>query len=215
MVPIKEAHSWVRGVRKERQRCVCGGRGHAWRRRQYFSMTWILCLCYSLCAGCVRGDFSQRHNEVQTKRRVFYHNYTFHLPAAALNVPRWPAMHTRHSFFRDSCTDPLRRRPRLGCMALIDSWLSIVPLYLFQSLPFTFAGLLIIYLDMLPVNAYKSAVLGSWRQMNGNQAQHEGSPHGQKAPDQKILQRSLGFAEHCSQLANLISFFWKYRWDAT
>lgn len=29
-----------------------------------FSMTWILCLCYSLCAGCVGGEFSQRHNEV-------------------------------------------------------------------------------------------------------------------------------------------------------
>lgn len=189
MVPIKEAHSWVRGVRKERQWCVCGGRGHAWRQRQ-FSMTWILCLCSSLCAGCVRGEFSQRHNEVQTKRRVFYHNYTFHLPAAALNVPCWPAMHTKHLFLHDSCADPLRRRPRLGCMALIDSWLSTVPLYLFQSRPFTFAGLLIIYPDMLLVNAYKSVVLGSWQQMNGIQARHEGSPDGQKPPDQKILLRS-------------------------
>lgn len=105
MVPIKEAHSWVRGVRKERQRCVCGGRGRACRRRP-FSTTWILCLCCSLCAGCVGGKFSPRHNEVQTKRRVFYHNSTFRLPAAAaLNVPSWPAMHTEHSFLPDSRTE--------------------------------------------------------------------------------------------------------------
>lgn len=74
-------------------------------------------------------------------------------------------------------------------MALIDSWLSAVPLYLFQSLPFTFAGLLIIYPDMLPVNIYKSAALGPWQQMNCNQARHQGSPDGQKPPDQKILLR--------------------------
>lgn len=90
------------------------------------------------------------------------------------------------------CTQSIHFYPtralRLGCMALIDSWLSSVPLYLFQSRPFTFTGLLIIYLDILLV---KSAVLGSWQAGEWHpNSKHEGSSDGQKPPDQTTLQRS-------------------------
>lgn len=102
--------------------------------------------------------------------------------AAALNVPP-PACNAHITFIltrlvRWSASPAADTR--LGCTALIDSWLSCVPLYLFQSRPFTFTGLLIIYQDMFLVNTHKSAVLGSWQQMNSLQTPHEGSPNGQK-----------------------------------
>lgn len=44
---------------------------------------------------------------------------------------------------------------------LIDSWLSSMPLYLFQSWPFTFPAILLIYLDTSFVYKHKSATLKS------------------------------------------------------
>lgn len=100
--------------------------------------------------------------------------------AAALKVPCRPAMHTKRLTRPVHWSASPAADTRLGCTALIDSWLSSVPLYLFQSRPFTFAVLLIIYPDMLLVNTHKCAVLGSWQQMNSLQTLHEGSPSGQR-----------------------------------
>lgn len=123
-------------------------------------------VCITLSAEDVLElEISQRHNEMEKKRRVFFHNYTFHLSSAGLNAPCWAVMHAKHLFFLMDVTPLLIRWPRadmrLGCIALIDFWLSSMPLYLFQSWPFTFTALLIIYRDMFSVNVHKSAVLDS------------------------------------------------------
>lgn len=108
------------------------------------------------------------HKDTMRWRRkggYFFYNYTFHFSSAGLNAPCWAVMHTKHLFFLTDMTPSLIRWPRadmrLGCIALIDFWLSGMPLYLFQSWPFTFAALLIIYRDMFSVNVHKSAVLDS------------------------------------------------------